>query len=136
MARKEKHYMMSDGNISYIDEVKSNNNLKYASEALDLIIREHQKSSDMSTEAVIKIIGDRISENLKIELLGIRRSSNATDKNSQIILEMLNGFFIKSGFKMLATTEREKAIALDDATKLIEKRIESKRISRLDKNYR
>ncbi|MBU3106156.1 hypothetical protein [Clostridium gasigenes] len=135
MARIKKDYMMSANNIEYIEEFKKENNLKYSSESLDLIIREHRKNSDTSTEAVIKIIGDRISENLKSELLGIKRASNASDKNSQIILEMLNGLFIKSGFTLLATTEIEKAVALDNATKLVEKRIESKRVSKLDKKF-
>lgn len=135
MARIKKDYMMSASNINYIEEFKKENNLKYSSESLDLIIREHRKNSDTSTEAVIKIIGDRISENLKSELLGIKRASNASDKNSQIILEMLNGLFIKSGFTLLATTEIEKAVALDNATKLVEKRIESKRVSKLDKKF-
>ena len=56
MARIRKEYKMTEKNVEYIEEVKEKNNLKYSSEALDLIIREHRQNSDITTEAMIKII--------------------------------------------------------------------------------
>ena len=43
MARIRKEYKMTEKNVEYIEEVKEKNNLKYSSEALDLIIREHKE---------------------------------------------------------------------------------------------
>ena len=54
MARIRKEYKMTEKNVEYIEEVKEKNNLKYSSEALDLIIREHRQNSDITTEAMIK----------------------------------------------------------------------------------
>lgn len=135
MTRKRKDYMMSEGNINYIEEVKKDNHLKYSSEALDLIIREHMKNSSMSTEAVIKIIGDRISEKLQSEMIGMKRASNAADKNTQIVLELLNGFCLKNGYNKLATTDIDISTPLKDSRNVVEKRIESKRVSKLARKY-
>ena len=49
MARIRKEYKMTEKNVEYIEEVKEKNNLKYSSEALDLIIREHRQNSDITT---------------------------------------------------------------------------------------
>ena len=56
MARIRKEYKMTEKNVAYIEEVKEKNNLKYSSEALYLINREHRQNSDITTEAMIKII--------------------------------------------------------------------------------
>ena len=65
MARIRKEYKMTEKNVEYIEEVKEKNNLKYSSEALDLIIREHRQNSDITTEAMIKIIAKEVSEQIK-----------------------------------------------------------------------
>lgn len=135
MARKEKHYMMTEENINYIEEVKKDNHLKYSSEAVELIMREHKKSSSMSTEAIIKIIGDRISENLQSEMIGMKKASNAADKNTQIVLELLNGICLKNGYNKLATTDIDTSTPLKDSRNVVEKRIESSRVKRLSKKF-
>lgn len=55
MARERKIYMMAEENIKHIEEVKKDNSLKYSSEALDLIIREHRKNPSIDNEIIIKI---------------------------------------------------------------------------------
>ena len=135
MSKMEKHYRLSEKNIEYIEEVKEKNHLKYNSEALELIIREHRNNSDITTEVMINLIGEKLSEKLKAELLGIKKASNESDKNTQIIIELLNGLFVKSGYKLLATTGDIKCKAIDNATEFVEKRIASKRVAKLDITY-
>lgn len=135
MSKIEKHYRLSETNIKYIEEVKEKNNLKYNSEALELIIREHKNNSDITTEVMIKLIGEKLAEQLKFELLGIKKASNEADKNTQILIELFNGLFVKSGYSILATTGEIKCEAIDKATEFVEKRIASKRVAKLDRNY-
>ncbi|MDB1934060.1 hypothetical protein PMY12_08565 [Clostridium tertium] len=135
MSKMEKHYRLSEKNIEYIEEVKEKNHLKYNSEALELIIREHRNNSDITTEVMINLIGEKLSEKLKAELLGIKKASNESDKNTQIIIELFNGLFVKSGYKLLATTGDIKCKAIDNATEFVEKRIASKRVAKLDRTY-
>lgn len=135
MSRSRKEYRLDEKYIEYIEEVKEKNHLKYNSEALELIIREHRNNSDITTEVMINLIGEKLSEKLKAELLGIKKASNESDKNTQIIIELLNGLFVKSGYKLLATTGDIKCKAIDNATEFVEKRIASKRVAKLDRTY-
>ena len=124
MARIRKEYKMTEKNVEYIEEVKEKNNLKY-SEALDLIIREHRQNSDITTEAMIKIIAKEVSEQIKFDMKEIKKSSNDTDRNTQILLELINGFFVISEYGRLATTEDIIAPALPRAIDLVDKRREN-----------
>lgn len=133
--RERKIYMLSKKNVDYIEELKEKRDLKYNSEALDLIIREHRTNSDMTTEVMIKLIGERLAEQLKTELLGIKKASNETDKNTQIIIELLNGLFVKNGYKLLATTDDIKCETIDRTKKIVEERIAKQRVAKLDKEY-
>ena len=130
--RKEKHYWVTEKNIEYIEEVKDKNNLKYNSEALDLIIREHRQNSDITTEAMIKLIAKEVSEQIKLDFKGIKKASNDTDRNTQILLEMINGFFVISEYGRLATTEDIIAPALPKAIELVDTRRENKIVRGLD----
>lgn len=133
--RKRKDYMLSEKNIEYIEEVKEKNNLKYNSEALDLIIREHRQNSDITTEAMIKLIAKEVSEQIKLDFKGIKKASNDTDRNTQILLEMINGFFVISEYGRLATTEDVIAPALTRASELVDKRKEAKIVKGFDRKY-
>ena len=135
MAREKKMFVVSKENFNYIEEVKEKNHLKYNSEALELIIREHRNNSDITTEVMINLIGEKLSEKLKSELLGIKKASNESDKNTQIIIELLNGLFVKNGYSILATTGEIKCEAIDKATEFVKKRIASKRVAKLDRTY-
>ncbi|MBD8045804.1 hypothetical protein [Clostridium faecium] len=135
MTKKRKHYMLSKDSIKYIDEVQKNNNLNYKSEALELIIREHKKNSDMRTEHMIKLIGEKVAERIKIDLLGIKKATNSSDKNSQIILEMLNGMFFKEQYGKIVTTAENEAQGLIMATEAVEERMINKRVRKLDSEF-
>ena len=146
MARIRKEYKMTEKNVEYIEEVKEKNNYKYSSEALDLIIREHRQNSDITTEAMIKIIAKEVSEQIKFEMKEIKNSSNNTDRNTQILLELINGFFVISEYGRLATTEDIIAPALPKAIELVDKRRENsmrfrlrnikvKKLKYLDREY-
>lgn len=124
MVRIEKHYRLSEKNLNYIEEVKEKNNLKYSSEALDLIIREHEANSDITTGYIIKEIVDKVSEQVRIDLRGIRKASNEADVNTQIILQLINGFLVKHDYKRLATTEDILAPAITNATDFVKSKRE------------
>ena len=135
MSRIRKEYKMTEKNLEYIEEVKEKNNLKYNSEALDLIIREHRQNSDITTEAMIKLIAKEVSEQIKLDFKGIKKASNDTDRNTQILLEMINGFFVISEYGRLATTEDVIAPALTRASELVDKRKEAKIVKGFDRKY-
>ena len=41
---------------------------------------------------MIKIIAKEVAEQIKVDMKEIKKSSNDTDRNTQILLELINGF--------------------------------------------
>ena len=128
MARKKKDFMFSEKNLEYIEEIKEKNDFKYSSEALDLIIREHRENEKMSIKMLREYLANEISEALKDEFKILMKVNKFTDKNTQVIIEMLNGMFIKEEYGKIITTNEEVCKALTIAENTIEERI--------NKNYK
>lgn len=126
MSRRKKDYMLSENSIEYISEVKEENNLKYNSDALELIIREHKSNSDAGADYIIKYISESIKDLMKSELKKIKIASNNSDKNTEILIELLNGFFVKSNLGKLATTDMIESEAVKHAREKVIKRTEAR----------
>jgi len=90
MARIRKEYKMTEKNLEYIEEVKEKNNLKYNSEALDLIIREHRQKSNITTEDMSKVITKEVSEKIKSEFDEIKKEIN---NNNKMFLKTIKELF-------------------------------------------
>lgn len=123
MARKKKDFMFSEKNLEYIEEIKEKNDFKYSSEALDLIIREHRENEKMSNKMLREYLANEISEALKDEFKMLMKVNKFTDKNTQVIIEMLNGMFIKEEYGKIITTNEEVCKALTIAENTVEERI-------------
>ncbi|PWX39040.1 hypothetical protein CYK89_01460 [Clostridium perfringens] len=128
MGRIRKDYMVSEKNLEYIEEIKEKNDFKYSSEALDLIIREHRENEKMSIKMLREYLANEISEDLKYEFKMLMKVNKFTDKNTQVIIEMLNGMFIKEEYGKIITTNEEVCKALTIAENTVEERI--------NKNYK
>ncbi|ELC8392164.1 hypothetical protein SV13_07040 [Clostridium perfringens] len=128
MARKKKDFMFSEKNLEYIEEIKEKNDFKYSSEALDLIIREHRENEKMSIKILREYLSHEISEALKDEFKMLMKVNKFTDKNTQVIIEMLNGMFIKEEYGKIITTNEDVCKALTIAENTVEERI--------NKNYK
>lgn len=135
MSKSQKHYYLSDKNIKYVNTIQEKYDMTYASEALDLIIREHSQNLDITTEYMIGLIAEKVSEEVKKELVKIKLASNSSDRNSQILIELINGMFIKMGYKALVTTSEEVAEALKLSSEEVDKRIASSRTKKYDTNF-
>ena len=44
-------------------------------------------------ENMIEILGDRVAEKIKASILVLKRVSNNSDRNIQVLLELMNGLF-------------------------------------------
>lgn len=123
MGRIRKDYMVSEKNLEYIEEIKEKNDFKYSSEALDLIIREHRENEKISNKMLREYLANEISEALKDEFKMLMKVNKFTDKNTQVIIEMLNGMFIKEEYGKIITTNEEVCKALTIAENTVEERI-------------
>ncbi|MDI9218134.1 hypothetical protein [Clostridium tertium] len=127
-----KHFTISSKSINYINKVKEEKNYKSESETLEKILKEHEEKAQTTTELMIKIIANEVAKELKNELKNIIIGVNSTDKHSQILIEMLNGLFIKNDVREILTSDIVKSEGLEIAENSVKKRIRKNRIRKLN----
>lgn len=137
MSRKElkikRNFSIKKNTFDYLNDIQSENaNINSMSSAIDFIAMEHKSKSDTTTEQMIKIIANEVAKELKGELTKIIRGINSADKNTQIVMEMLNGLFIKSNVGYINTSDIVKAEGLELAEESVRKRISKSRVRKLD----
>ncbi|CAN7242392.1 hypothetical protein LJR015_000919 [Peribacillus frigoritolerans] len=71
-------------------------------------------------------------ETLKEELTRIRLGTNDTDRNTQIMMEVLNGMLINDNVEGLVTSDVMEAEGITTAKNMIHERIENKRQRRVE----
>ncbi|MCX0407881.1 hypothetical protein ACV3RL_15245 [Clostridium perfringens] len=133
MKREKKQYVMTENALEYIDNFKRKNNCRSNSEALDLIIREHQKNLNLSIEDQVNLMAEIISEKTVSAMYKIAKGVNKNDRNIQILIELINGLFINENQMDIMSTEERMHEAYQTAQKTVNDRIEKQA---LKKHYR
>ncbi|HFD2048859.1 TPA: hypothetical protein ACF2C9_002787 [Clostridium perfringens] len=133
MKREKKQYVMTENALEYIENFKRKNNCRSNSEALDLIIREHQKNLNLSIEDQVNLMAEIISEKTVSAMYKIAKGVNKNDRNIQILIELVNGLFINENQMDIMSTEERMHEAYQTAQKTVNDRIEKQA---LKKHYR
>ena len=100
---RRKILCLTDPDIEYIDRVKTERGLPNASMALREIIREHES---MSSPSVASSVWDEFEKRYGSKMTRIRLGVNTADRNSKVIIKMLNSFFMENG-NVVWTSEKE-----------------------------
>lgn len=121
---------------TYIQTYREEHNIRYTGDAIARICKEHEisKNQEWSLKYISEVVSQNLHEVLKKELTKIRLGTNAADKNSQILIELLNGiFFNKSelGTGFIPTSVQE-VEPIRIAKEEVEKRIAHQRQKRID----
>ncbi|QSX24205.1 hypothetical protein [Priestia megaterium] len=118
----------------YIQSYMEEHHFRFPGEAIMDICQKYR--NEQSKEWSLKYISEVVSQNLhgvlKEELKKIRLGTNATDKNTQILIEYMNGLFAFQGFKGLITTQMREMDSTRIARELVEERIAHQRQKRID----
>lgn len=104
MSKLRKGYCVSKETHDYLLKIKKENNLSSVSLALEMIVTEHEKRSKIKTEDTAKLMAREIGKVLKDDINKFKVSARETDRNVQILIEMLNGYLIKTGTGAIVTT--------------------------------
>lgn len=104
MSKITRHFTIGEDTLNYLKKVKKENNLSSVSLALEMVVTEHEKRSKIKTEDTAKLMAKEIGKVLKDDVNKFKLSAKETDKNVQILIELLNGFLIKSGTGAIVTT--------------------------------
>ncbi len=120
-----RNFYISTSTDEYIEEYKEKKNLPNRSKALESIILEHKTNSNMTSDYVYDVIAKKLSQHIKSELNSMIYSSKSADKNSQILIELMNAYIFNttsSDFKAI-TTSKFTTNALDVSKEEVENRI-------------
>lgn len=104
MSKITRHFTISEDTLNYLKKVKNENNLSSISLSLEMVVSEHEKRSRIKTEDTAKLMAKEIGKVLKDDVDKFKVSARETDKNVQILIEMLNGYLVKSGISDIVTT--------------------------------
>jgi hypothetical protein len=136
MSKQRMKVAVDEETRTYIQTYKEEHNIRYTGDAIARICKEHEisKNQEWSLKYISEVVSQNLHEVLKKELTKIRLGTNAADKNSQILIELLNGIFFNrselgTGFIPTSVQEVE---PIRIAKEEVEKRIAHQRQKRID----
>ncbi|KAB2489659.1 hypothetical protein [Priestia endophytica] len=136
MNKQRMKFAVDEETKAYLQAYMEEHNIRYPGDAIARLCKEHEasKHQEWSLKYISEVVSQNLHEVLKKELTKIRLGANAADKNSQILIELLNGiFFNKSelGTGFIPTSVQE-VEPVRIAKEEVEKRIAHQRQKRID----
>lgn len=137
-----KHFLMEEPVIDYLETFRSKNFLKTQTEALTKIIHEHQEKRDSEfSKMLVECLSAEITEKLlsafeseykfRNTLTRIRLGTNNADRNSEVILLLLNTLMYYSEREALFEDD---SIQLEEAKRIVKERIANFKARSAEKN--
>lgn len=139
MPKKKSGYTISDDVIEYIKKYKETNKCSSQSKALEKIIEEHKQFVSETRGKEIEYLAERLSKNVLKNLKGMKLGIDNADRNTQILIEMMNGRYIKDRVEKIVTTTgfttevARKSEALEIAEEEVKRRIHRAKVMKSNK---
>lgn len=127
--------LMKEDVDEYILEFMDENKIKSYRDAIGLICAEHEKlkGTEWSISYVTKEVIQALSVTLNSELNKIKLGVNSADKNTQILLEIMNGIMYAQEIPDIITTDDIETDGFKTASQIVTKRITDMRQNKLNK---
>ncbi|MBZ5482433.1 hypothetical protein JGU65_24925 [Bacillus sp. T_4] len=134
MNKQRMKLSLNEETKKYIQTYMEENNIGFTGEAIAQICKEHKeaRSNEWSLKYISEVVSNNLHQALKEELTKIRLGANSADKNTQILIEYMNGLFFHHGFDGLMTTDLQELDSTKVAKEAVEKRIANQRQKRID----
>ncbi|QWG31135.1 hypothetical protein EXW58_27200 (plasmid) [Bacillus mycoides] len=121
---------------TYIKDYMEEQNIRYNGEAIVRICREHQaaKNTEWSLNYISEIVSKNLHDILKSELTKIRLGANSADRNTQVLIELMNGYFFANDLDLesIITTDKIEVGGVKMAKEVVAERISHARQKRID----
>lgn len=128
-----KRFYLNENWIQYIEEVRVQEGFETSNNALTHILSEHKKLSNnlFNLQFIVSElkrefsseIQNSIQNGVSEEMKRIRLGTNNTDRNTQILIELLQGFMFINNIKSITTTNDYKPDFLTQTEKVVHERI-------------
>lgn len=104
--KKRKNLYFDESTVKFVEHYKEENQLPSFTAALISIVGEYRNRNDIpATELLIKGIAQEVKNELSDTLTRIRLGSNNADRNSDIIIMLLNTLIAYQKFTSLVTED-------------------------------
>lgn len=121
---------------TYIKDYMKEHNIRYNGEAIVRICREHQasKNTEWSLNYISEVVSKNLHDVLKSELTKIRLGANSADRNTQVLIELMNGYFFANDLDLesIITTDKIEVGGVKIAKEVVAERISNARQKRID----
>ncbi|PEL51704.1 hypothetical protein CN540_29325 [Bacillus toyonensis] len=134
MSTIRRQVTMDQETEDYINDYMEEHGIRYTGEAMGRICKEHEaaKNTEWSLNYVTEVVSKNLHDVLKSELTKIRLGANSADRNTQILIELLNGYFFLEGVDSLITTDKQEMGSVKIAKEVVAERISNARQKRID----
>ena len=128
--RKNLYY--DDSTLNYIQKYQDEHHLPTLTSAVASIVDDHRHRNDIdTTSVVIQQIAEKVTELLSDKLTRLRLGVNNADRNSDIIIMLLNTLL---GYQELTSLITEDTPQLQRAKEIEKERIKNFREKKLDRD--
>ncbi|HDX9689495.1 hypothetical protein ACQVQK_29395 [Bacillus cereus] len=134
MSTIRRQVTMDQATEDYIKDYMEEHGIRYTGEAMGRICKEHEaaKSTEWSLNYITEVVSNNLHDVLKSELTKIRLGANSADRNTQVLIELLNGYFFLEGVDSIITTDKQEMESVKMAKEVVAERISNARQKRLD----
>ncbi|PHD46584.1 hypothetical protein COF67_22335 [Bacillus toyonensis] len=134
MSTIRRQVTMDQETEDYIKDYMEEHGIRYTGEAMGRICKEHEaaKNTEWSLNYITEVVSKNLHDVLKSELTKIRLGANSADRNTQILIELLNGYFFLEGVDSLITTDKQEMGSVKIAKEVVAERISHARQKRID----
>lgn len=135
---------ISQKHLDYLEEISIKRDLKTANKALEFILNDYKKLDNQRfdlrfianslKEEIISEVRSAIKEEVSEEMKRIRLGTNNTDRNTQLLIELLQAKLVADNNNTLVFTNDFKPDFLIEAEELIQERISNQVQKKHSKN--
>ncbi|WP_246206680.1 hypothetical protein [Virgibacillus ihumii] len=136
--KRSSHFMLTPETKEKIKIIAKEENISQAN-AVELMVNTYFESREeehlLLKQTISKLIDEKM-EPMNEKLRTLQVTGNVIDRDTKILLEFMNHYYLVNKFNKLATTEDYKTKGLQQAEDLIQKRIHKQRKKKLDYEQR
>ncbi|WP_259418132.1 hypothetical protein [Bacillus toyonensis] len=127
---------LSEDVHQYIQDYMDENNITHPGDAISKICMEHEaaKNTEWSLNYITEVVSKNLHDVLKSELTKIRLGANSADRNTQVLIELMNGYFFANDLDLesIITTDKIEVGGVKIAKEVVAERISNARQKRLE----
>ena len=129
--KRRKEFLLDESTIAYLEKYRDEKHCQTMAAALAGIVDDHRHRNDIDTTAVvIQQMAEKVTELLSDKLTRLRLGVNNADRNSDIIVMLLNTLL---GYQELSSLITEETPQLQKARAIEKERIKNFREKKLDR---